>query len=466
MPGLLKFLILATFPVSVLATIIPLTYQSSGLTFNDWVSLFTLCFAPLIAHVLAGVPTIVYLSQDRPTWRQKLSLYNPTTILWRYFATADRRLRAKRWNAADMSSSNVYFWTRVGWDGSEALMRKSQAYCVSLPRSKHATLISGSTAKTLIVTLQGANSLYYLLWSNFETTNASNFVSTTSVGSLFSPLAIIGLLRLVACFWLTEDFAYINCEEVQTTTARLNVEIEQAQEQIQLVPMHIRAHKPSTIMHEPLDLSDAWTGEDYRSPNTWPSWLFRTLFLLLIMGLTILCTANLIPAFSRNTTYTPTVFCMLLFYDIFLVITVTVLGYHFIRSRNTTTVLPCTSSLWYQAYTDMLFISMLVLIITASLENWKSPCGFYTTYPSNWMFCGATLSSMKNTTDGVFGLAVIGNATTGLDFNFAQPQEEMSLLYFYGSCQGWFYENEDLTGAEGFRFVNTTDRTSFLLYGA
>jgi hypothetical protein len=63
MAGPLSFFILATFPLGVLAFISPLKYQSSGLTFNDWVSLFTLCFAPVIAHVLAGVPTIVYLSQ-------------------------------------------------------------------------------------------------------------------------------------------------------------------------------------------------------------------------------------------------------------------------------------------------------------------------------------------------------------------------------------------------------------------
>jgi hypothetical protein len=169
MLGLLRCLVLSTFPFAVFAAsgngptgsvVLPPTYQSSNLAFNDWVSLFTLCLAPLIAHIVAGVPTIVYLTQDRPTWRQRLGLYNPTTILWRYFAIADRRLRAKRWSAANLSSSNVYFWTRSGWDGSEALTRKSQAYCVSLPRSKHATLLSWSTAKTIIVALQGADSFY------------------------------------------------------------------------------------------------------------------------------------------------------------------------------------------------------------------------------------------------------------------------------------------------------------------
>jgi hypothetical protein len=231
--------------------------------------------APLIAHIVAGVPTIVYLTQDRPTWRQRLGLYNPTTILWRYFAIADRRLRAKRWSAANLSSSNVYFWTRSGWDGSEALTRKSQAYCVSLPRSKHATLLSWSTAKTIIVALQGADSFYYILWSDFGTNqwsngnNDANFTTAMSVGTLFSPLAIFGLLRLVACLWLTEEFVFANVEEVRMTVRRLTTETEQDQDQIQLVPLHMRASKSSTMIDEPsLDLSDTRTREDYRSPNT------------------------------------------------------------------------------------------------------------------------------------------------------------------------------------------------------
>jgi hypothetical protein len=466
MSGLLKFLIFAAFPFGALASILPLTYKSGSLKFNDWISLFTLCFAPLVAHVLAGVPTIVYLSQDRPNWRQKLVLYNPTTILWRYFVIADRRLRAKRWNAADMASSNVYFWTCVGWDGSEASIRKSQAYCVSLPQRKHTNFVSWSTVKTLIVTLQGADSLYYLIWSNFifSTADTYSFAVTASVGSLFSPLTILGLLRLVACFWLTEDFVYINCEEVQTTVTRLNAKTEQEQERTQLVPMHIRAHKPPTTIDETLGFLGAGIGEGYRSPSTWQSWLLRTLFLLPIIALVILCSVNLIPGFYKDNWYTATFFGILLFYDIFLINTVVIIGYYFIRCRNTTTVLPSISSIWYQFYTGMIFLLMLVLIIIASLETWKSPCGFYTTYPTGSLLCGNAFSSTKNITNGVFGIAIIGNTTIDLGFDLVQPQGAMSLLYFDGSCQGLFYENENSTGLEGFQFVNTSDPNFGLPY--
>ena len=477
MAALLRFFLLSTFAVVVFATssfdrngltILSPSYQSKHLKFNDWVTLYTLCLAPLIAHIVAGVPTIVYISQGRPTWRQRLGLYNPTTILWRYFAIADRRLRARRWSPALLSSSNVYFWTRAGWDGSEALTRKSQAYCVTLPERKHATLLSWSTAKTIIVALQGADSFYYLLWSEFgkdqwgDGNNGANFTTATSVGTLFSPLAIYGLLRLVACFWLTEDFVYVNCEEVRTTLTRLNAERKQEdeQDQIQLVPLHIRARKSSTMIEElSLDLSDMRTGEDYLTPNTWPSMVLRILFLVPIMALIALCTSSLVPDGSVDTA---TVFGLLLFYDIFLVITLTVLGYYFFRGRNTTTVLPCISSLWYQIYSGILFTSMLVLVIIASLETWKSPCGYYTTFPTDYSFCGATLSSAQNTTDGVFGVAVTGNITSNLGASFLQPQGEMSILYFQGSCQGYFNWNDNFTAVEGFRFVNTSDRTLFL----
>jgi hypothetical protein len=33
-----------------------ITRQSSGINFSDWITLFTLCLAPLAAHLIAGVP--------------------------------------------------------------------------------------------------------------------------------------------------------------------------------------------------------------------------------------------------------------------------------------------------------------------------------------------------------------------------------------------------------------------------
>jgi hypothetical protein len=72
----------------------PLEVQNQGITFPDWIGILTLCFAPLIAHVLSGAPRPSYLSPTRPTWHDQLTHYNPTSILWRYAAITDRRIRA------------------------------------------------------------------------------------------------------------------------------------------------------------------------------------------------------------------------------------------------------------------------------------------------------------------------------------------------------------------------------------
>jgi hypothetical protein len=440
------FLILAAFPRGVLATltVLPLTYQSKGLTFDDWISLLTLCFAPLIAHVLAGVPKTVYLSQNRPGWRDKFVLYNPTTILWRYFAIADRRIRAKHWSAADMAASNAYFWTRRGWDGSEAISRKSQAFCVSLPDGKHVALISESTLKTVIVTLQGADSLYFLLKGYLSASN-DNYQDTASVGSIFFPLAIFGLLRLVACFWLTEDFVYTNCEELQTSAASVNTP-----EQIELVPRN------KLLPIELLNNSDAWTGEDYRHPNSWQSWLFRSLFLLSILGLIVLCLWDFKPAPNLgDESFTMTVFTLIISYTFFLVISAIVYGYYFVRGCNKTTVLHCVTSLWYQIYTGVLLALALLLLIFASIETRQSACGYFTTWPIGEDPCGA-LPSDKNAIDGIFGVAVVGNITA---LNFTQPEGAMSVLFAHGICQGTLYPRPDGMGFEGFQFINTTYRS-------
>lgn len=93
--------------------VLPFTYQASGILFVEWINLFTLCLAPLIVHIVAGVPSPVYLSNPRPRWHERLGHYNPTSILWRYFSVIDRRTRSKACNSANMAASNANFELRV-----------------------------------------------------------------------------------------------------------------------------------------------------------------------------------------------------------------------------------------------------------------------------------------------------------------------------------------------------------------
>ena len=94
---------------------VPFQHQSQSFSFNEWVLLFTLCFAPLAMHVITGAPEPSVLEGKDPTWMDKLPLFNPISIMWRYHAIADRRLRANTWTNRDMAATNAAFWKDQKW---------------------------------------------------------------------------------------------------------------------------------------------------------------------------------------------------------------------------------------------------------------------------------------------------------------------------------------------------------------
>lgn len=178
----------------------------------DWISILTLCFTPLLVHVIAGIPDTVCFSVPRKhlRWHHRICHYNPTTIIWRYFAIADRRLRAKKWDATHLAASNALFWTQRGWDGSEEMIERSRPYCIKPPEATRTLLLSKSSFKTLIVTLEGLQSISTLIGS-FN--GQLEMAKTLSIGSIFFPLSVLGLLRLCAAPWLTDEFVYEEYDE-------------------------------------------------------------------------------------------------------------------------------------------------------------------------------------------------------------------------------------------------------------
>jgi hypothetical protein len=165
----------------------------NNFNFNEWVSNLTLCVAPFIVHLLAGVPSPVYLCSHRPLWHEYLGHINPTSIIWRYLAITDRRARtkSKAWMPTSMTASNNLFWTWKGWDGSEQIIRESAQFLVRQPQETHVRLLSLSTMKTLIATSQGVQSLYTLLLTLSTKGSIGN-----SIVTIFLPLSTLGLLRL------------------------------------------------------------------------------------------------------------------------------------------------------------------------------------------------------------------------------------------------------------------------------
>lgn len=407
------------------ATLLEFSFQAQGIAFSDWISLLTLCLAPLIAHIISGAPPAVYLCRKRPRFQDHICILNPTTILWRYFAITDRRIRARRWTPAHLAASNAYFWTARGWDGSEDMVHRSRPYCLRLPKQSVGRLLSADTAQSLIISLQGVQAVYTLVTGVMSL----GFVGTIAIDSIFFPLAVFGLLRLCAAFWLTDDYSYSENDQVNSTSDGAKLDV--AHDAVGLADSRSRA---SMVLLDPPGGS-SFEKDAFHPANSWRGWAWRIAYLLPITGLWILCVLYLLP-WTSNSSFTTTTFLLVLFYLIFLSASIAIYAFYFLRGLSTTTVIPCITSTWYKIYTALLLSMMVVLIVIAGLETRKTPCGTYTTWPNigviDQQVCPGLVPVTSNSTNQApFGLAIWSNNNqTGL------REGNITIMNYDGWCQG------------------------------
>jgi hypothetical protein len=90
-----------------------------------------------------------------PRWHDRLSIFNPTTIVFRYAAIVDRRIRPYKWNRVDFAAINTLFWTERGWNGFEEMVTLIIPYCPLLPDSTVVGLVSMEILKTIVTAAPG-----------------------------------------------------------------------------------------------------------------------------------------------------------------------------------------------------------------------------------------------------------------------------------------------------------------------
>ncbi|KAI1458722.1 hypothetical protein F4805DRAFT_112119 [Annulohypoxylon moriforme] len=350
----------------------PLRHQSGDITFTEWCTLFTLCLAPLIAHIAAGFPRPSYLNPRLPKWHERIALYNPTSILWRYAAIADRRIRAKAWDRKDMAGTNALFWTSHGWDGSEEMITLSSPHCTQLPEHSRIDLFSGEFIKTAIVTLQGVQAVVALGLALSENRSSSNgFITFMGVDLIFFPLAFIGLVRLFCAFWLTDDFVYSTPQNGSNGPQLHAVTSKDGERRLSL----------DSLIYE--DLSAPVVKEDRFLPTSyWASRVFRVIFLLPTLLLLSMCLLFIIQP-NGGKQFTLTAFLVALFYLIFLSTTLIICGYYLARGHTSTT-LPCLTTRWYEAYTGFLAGMALVVFVVSCFETRRTACGRWTSGPYDY----------------------------------------------------------------------------------
>ena len=443
----------------------PITYQSGDTYFTEWITLFTLCLAPLFAHISAGVPRVTLLTNKPPKWHQRISHYNPTSVLWRYAAIIDRRIRAKSWETVDLAASSALFWTTSGWDGSEAMVDLSLLYCSHLPETTRVSIFSQEMLKTMIVTLQAFQSLFLILRVfNFEENaqHGFSFVSSMGLDVIFFPLAIIGLLRLASCLWLTDDFGYYAAPDTPESAQRqqefairnklsgrsltmdslLQVSPRDKQEAVRV------RHHETPATDEPggrrssvdslLQFSPGDKQIRYYETCAWSSRIFRLFYISFIWALWIV--SVLVAAWAE--VFTMTSFLALLFYSFFFGFSSIILSVYFVLGRTTTTIIPCVSSTWYKIYTGGMMVLALVLFVVACVETRQTPCGIYTSYSG---YYGDLQSCFKANSMvipmGPGGSESVANISIpkGFGIAFQSPDEkagQFRVVGFVGNCLG------------------------------
>ncbi|KAI0149815.1 hypothetical protein F4776DRAFT_180592 [Hypoxylon sp. NC0597] len=393
----------------------PFRLESSDISFSDWISIITLSLAPLLAHIVAGVSEPVALCGDEPKWYDHISHYNPTSILWRYAAITDRRIRACAWDKGTLAATNALFWTSKGWDGSEGMVTRALPFCVRLPRRARLKIFSWETIKTIITTMQGLQVIANGL-SNFYGPNSLTLGFGVDV--VFYPLAILGLLRLFAAFWLADDYAFTEHQVVPTKTHPLDAQ---------------RASIDSLL--ETRSIANLSTSQ-FR-PSSWASRLFLIFYVLFLQGF-----LGILFFYASREYQTVTSLIFYLVYQIILAVSILLFTYYFIRGLNSTTIIPCISSWWYKAYSVILMGSMVALVTVACIQTRRTPCGKYTSSPdiyADGVLCetkDSLLISVGDEADrSVFGLASHPPNQTILREN------EFWVDSFTGSCMGHWSDN-------------------------
>jgi len=332
------------------------TLQSSKLTFTEWIWLLTLAFAPLLAHLFVGGPQIVILGSNRARWLDVMCLYNPTTIIWRYYSIAVRRTTYRKWTPYDAAVANVAFWTDRSWDGSLNIAKEARPSCTKVGTRSRIRVISKSAAQSVIVALQGAQTVT----DSAQGRQNGDGGEEISVCTIFTFISVIGLLRLLVAPWLVDDFSFADYDEDRMLVPSKAVDVK-------------REDGPVTPK----------TSRTPEHPRGWRVWAIRACFVVPLTAHFTLTLLLLVPFKGKGLIYTATCLALIVFMTYLASATLCIMIWSMYHEQDTCVVLPVVNSAWYKVYTLSVYAGLLVLLLLSCLETRRTFCGVYTTFPKH-----------------------------------------------------------------------------------
>jgi hypothetical protein len=166
--------------------------------------------------------------------------------------------------------------------------------CLRYPESTHVELMSLTMLKTIITTLQGVSALYTLIGA-VSGAALPGIAVGFGVDTLFFPLAILGLLRLFAATWLTEDFVY------GSRTMTYGDGMSEILLQSECAPSRKATDLDSETSYsrsnnlDPFLITPSQHSEFVPPGKSWKSRFFRLLFILVLGGVWAIAILSVTP---------------------------------------------------------------------------------------------------------------------------------------------------------------------------
>ena len=321
-----SLLILLLFTGVSSASICPIQYQSGTLSPYQWFNIFTLCLTPLAVHIAGGVPSPISISGQKLHWTNRIALFNPISILWRYSAILDRRIRwSSSWNGTVLAASNAIFWRENHWDGSEEMIGESSHFLPHTPTATRVNFLGVSSLTSVIVAVQGISAAAYV--------QSGEDMGDLSV--FFQPLALFGLYRLPSAIWLSNEVVY--------TETRSSEKLE---------------------CNGPVFGVQSWRGLLYRC--WWAGSAAALMSFAVYESTRMGWSCGCIPVSSL---------VQRMFYCGLLVSLAGIHTFYIVKGKSTTTIIPCAGDAWYKLFTCVVILLAVASITLSSLETRIEECG-------------------------------------------------------------------------------------------
>lgn len=297
------------------------------------------------------------------------------------------------------------------------------------------TLFSSHSIKTIIITLQGVQAIFLSdlgIYTSEPKESMAYYLEAASLGNLFAPLALFGLLRLFAAFWITADFGYVAIEDIP-----LGITMSRAwaisADSLQIQPS---GDIEQLFSHTTSSKSNA--GESRFQHRPWWSRLFRFVYISIYAAFCLVAIASTLMTQAEDVPLSATgAMGIAILLPLSSILVICIYTYYAAQHACMPTIIPCINKTWYKLLTVLLYLALIAHPIVSGIETRRTPCGRYTTSllgaGDDSILCPGLVYLGPDSRPGPFGL--VSDAVPEL--NGLDPGHgNYTMTYFTGSCQG------------------------------